>query len=142
MSRQHFTYQSDEQFTCSHCGMLILPAQSGTRNRNHCPYCLHSLHADLRIGDRKSRCRGTMSPIGIWVQEKGEWSIIHRCNTCGWIRTNRIAPDDNEELLLELVLQPLEKPAFPWLISPGYKLENRSATPSSISTTKSVKVKQ
>lgn len=115
MSRYKITQTSDEQFICSHCGMAIGPAMSGTRNRNHCPHCLHSIHVDIQTGDRRSRCRGIMVPIGLWVQQSGEWSIIHRCGFCGWIRTNRIAPDDNEQCLIELAALPLVKPAFPSL---------------------------
>jgi hypothetical protein len=54
-----------------------------------------------------------MEPIGINVQHGGEWSIIHRCTGCGVIRTNRIAGDDQELSLLQLVLRPLAHPPFP-----------------------------
>jgi hypothetical protein len=54
-----------------------------------------------------------MAPIGIDVHDDGEWSIIHRCIRCGVIRTNRIAGDDQELALLQLVLRPLAKPPFP-----------------------------
>lgn len=68
---------------------------------------------DLRTGDRMSVCRGLMEPIGVWVKHKNEWSLIHRCVKCGHIRTNRIAGDDNPELLMELAGRPLRHPAFP-----------------------------
>jgi DNA-directed RNA polymerase subunit RPC12/RpoP len=115
MSRNNITHTTQEHFICSHCGMAIGPPLTGTRNRNHCPHCLHSLHLDIQTGDRRSRCRGIMEPISIWVQPNGEWSIIHKCKACGWLRTNRIAPDDTEEGLLEIAVLPLRKPAFPSL---------------------------
>jgi hypothetical protein len=54
-----------------------------------------------------------MAPIGIDVHDDGEWSIIHRCTGCGMMRTNRIAGDDQELALLQLVLRPLARPPFP-----------------------------
>ena len=125
MSRNQITQTTQEHFICSHCGMAIGPPLAGTRNRNHCPHCLHSLHLDIQTGDRRSRCRGIMEPISIWVQPNGEWSIIHKCKACGWIRTNRIAPDDTEEGLLEIAVLPLRKPAFPSLKVNQLKTRNK-----------------
>jgi len=85
----------------------------GTENRNHCPYCLWSLHVDLRIGDRRSGCRGMMEPISVWVLNNGEWRIVHRCRECGMMRANRVAGDDNELLLMSMAIRPLAQPPFP-----------------------------
>ncbi len=49
-----------------------------------------------------------MRPIGLTVkrvwkkygEEDGELMIIHQCEGCGKISINRIASDDNEQLLL------------------------------------------
>lgn len=84
----------------------------GTRNRNHCPYCLCALHVDVRKGDRRSGCRGIMDPIAVWVKGDGEWAIVHRCRLCGKVMTNRIAGDDNELALVSLALRPLARPQF------------------------------
>jgi hypothetical protein len=54
-----------------------------------------------------------MDPIGIWVKDDGEWAIIHRCRKCGNIRTNRVAADDNEVLLLAMAALPLSRLPFP-----------------------------
>lgn len=114
MSRdQQIIIRTEDSFICKSCGRSVPPPESGTENRNHCPYCLHSLHVDLRIGDRRSSCRSLMEPIGIWVKPSGEWAIIHRCTRCGFIRTNRIAADDDESLLLVLAARPLTKLPFP-----------------------------
>jgi hypothetical protein len=94
------------------CKEQILPSQNGTAQRNHCPYCLWSLHVDFQIGDRRSACRSLMEPIAVWVKPNGEWALIHRCRECGAIRANRIAGDDNEYLLLSLALRPIAIPAF------------------------------
>lgn len=106
-------HRTNEAFVCSHCGRTVAPPSSGTQNRNHCPYCLHSLHLDLKPGDRRSGCRGVMEPVGVWVQPNGEWSILHRCIRCGFIRANRIAGDDAEAALLALAAGPLAKLPFP-----------------------------
>ncbi|MFW5801376.1 MAG: RNHCP domain-containing protein [Spirochaeta sp.] len=114
MSRQTtFIQNSSETFICIHCGNSVAPAESGTQNRNHCPKCLHSRHVDLRPGDRRSGCRSDMEPIAVYVQPNGEWSIIHRCTTCGVIKLNRIGPDDCETVLLALAARPLTRLPFP-----------------------------
>ena len=96
-------------FICCNCGRYINPAFINPSHRNHCPHCLWSLHVDLRPGDRMSFCRGKMQPVAIWVKDNGEWSLLHRCTTCGVIKPNRIAADDNEELLYEMAIKLLEQ---------------------------------
>ena len=114
MSRSHgVVRESSESFVCEHCGRTVEAAESGTANRNHCPHCLYSKHVDLRSGDRRSGCRGLMVPIAVWVQSNGEWSILHRCERCGFIRSNRIAGDDNEASLLAIAARPLSRLPFP-----------------------------
>ncbi len=113
MSRTDYTYKNENNaFVCGNCGRGVLAAQSGTLNRNHCPECLWSRHVDLRTGDRMSVCRGMMEPIGIWVKKDEEWSLIHRCVKCGFIRANRIAGDDNNEELMSLASKPAVMPGF------------------------------
>ncbi len=104
---------TEETFICGHCGMAVTPPENGTENRNHCPHCLRSCHADISIGDRRSSCRGIMDPIGIWVKPNREWALIHRCRKCGFLRTNRIAGDDNEEMLFALAAFPMTSMPFP-----------------------------
>ncbi len=101
-------------FICEKCGRGVMPAESGTRNRNHCPGCLWSKHVDLRTGDRLSVCRGMMEPIGVWAKERDEWALIHRCVKCGFIRANRIAGDDNHTRLMNLAVKPVMMFPFPY----------------------------
>ena len=103
----------DAAFECEHCGEVVSGTVQGTKNRNHCPLCLWSLHVDLQIGDRRAACRGQMEPISIWVLRNGEWRIVHRCGECGMMRANRIASDDNELLLMSMATGPLAQPPFP-----------------------------
>jgi hypothetical protein len=54
-----------------------------------------------------------MEPIAVSVQKDDEWSVVHRCTSCGVIRTNRIAGDDDATALLCLALRPLTSLPFP-----------------------------
>ena len=103
----------EPSFPCENCSRVVPGAAEGTRQRNHCPYCLHTLHVDIGKGDRRSGCRGIMEPIAVWVKKDGEWAIVHRCRQCGKVNANRVAGDDNEVALLSLALRPLARPAFP-----------------------------
>lgn len=114
MSRQKETISFDTKpFICDHCGLIVPSPISGTKNRNHCIHCLYSKHVDMKTGDRRSGCRGIMEPIGLWVKKNKEWSVIHRCQKCGFIRTNRIAGDDNEMKLFALAARLITQLPFP-----------------------------
>jgi hypothetical protein len=103
----------DPAFICEHCRQTVPGAAPGTDHRNHCPWCLWSLHVDLGPGDRRCGCKGLMEPIAIWVRRGGEWAILHRCTRCTAVRGNRIAGDDNELALMSLAARPLARPPFP-----------------------------
>ena len=92
-----------EEFRCRHCRVFVVSVPSGGRHRNHCPTCLHSRHVDERLpGDRLSACGGTMAPIGRFQRAGGEYMLLHRCLDCGVERRNRIAADDDFDLVLSL----------------------------------------
>jgi transcription elongation factor Elf1 len=103
----------DESFTCKHCGRLVVPVGAGSDHRNHCPYCLTSLHLDIEPGDREADCGGLMEPITVWVRRSSEWAIVHRCKRCGTLSSNRIAADDNPVLLMSIAMRPISAPPFP-----------------------------
>ncbi len=114
MSRTEQNIKTAENtFICRNCGQTVPPPESGGQNRNHCPSCLWSLHVDLRTGDRRCSCRGLMEPISVWVKPSREWALVHRCRNCGFIRTNRIAGDDNEMIIFSLAAKPLTMLPFP-----------------------------
>lgn len=102
-----------ESFVCAVCGKTISPHGASSRHRNHCPYCLSSVHLDITPGDRSADCGGIMEPIAVWVRADGEWAIIHRCKKCGALSQNRIAADDNIAKLLSVAARPLAFPPFP-----------------------------
>jgi hypothetical protein len=93
-------------FLCAKCGRKVSLEAYGTRNRNHCPHCLHSLHVDKSIGDRDSSCEGLMVPVGRFCKDDGEIMLIHECEKCGFVRWNRIAGDDDYDLVLSLAEMP------------------------------------
>ncbi len=85
----------------------------GTEHRNHCPSCLWSKHLDEEPGDRAADCAGAMEPVAVWSRPGGDWAIIHRCRTCGVLKSNRIAGDDNEIALVALATRPIALAPFP-----------------------------
>lgn len=106
MEQKRFV-KNDSGFTCAHCGKEVSPL--GFTSRNHCPFCLWSLHVDVNPGDRANSCGGQMQPIRSEPDTKhGDgYVIIHRCTKCGEIRRNRAAIDaknqpDNRSLLIRL----------------------------------------
>lgn len=70
--------------------------------RNHCPSCLHSKHVDKNPGDRAEKCHGILEPIGIDTNSKKGYIIIFKCKKCGMIRKNKVAEDDNMNLIIQL----------------------------------------
>jgi hypothetical protein len=100
-------------FVCSYCGRAVTPDPVGSAHRNHCPWCLRSLHLDNAPGDRASNCKGVMEPVAISVRQGKEWAIIHRCTKCGALRENRTAGDDNAVALFSLAVRPVAQPPFP-----------------------------
>ena len=94
--------KNDDGFVCAHCGREVPPL--GYTSRDHCPYCLWSLHADVNPGDRASDCMGELEPIQVVTDPKKEFVIVYRCAKCGEIRRCRAAtrgdvPDDRALLI-------------------------------------------
>ena len=100
--KKHTRENESEDFRCKHCRAEVPGTAIGTRQRNHCPICLYSLHVDESIGDRKSNCLGSMKPTGLTTKKDGEIMIVHKCEKCGKISNNRIAGDDNTDTILAL----------------------------------------
>jgi DNA-directed RNA polymerase subunit RPC12/RpoP len=84
-------------FVCQNCGKKVPLDAPGTRHRNHCPFCLYSVHLDKKVGDRAAECGGSMKPIGKTFKKDGEEMIVHKCEKCGVTSKNRIAGDDSFE---------------------------------------------
>ena len=91
----------DEPFICENCGNEVKPL--GYSCRNHCPKCLYSKHVDKEPGDRAEDCKGLLKPIGMENNPKKGYVIIYQCEKCGAIRKNKMADDDDFNLLLDIV---------------------------------------
>jgi len=104
--------KNDNGFICAHCGKEVKPL--GYTSRNHCPFCLWSLHVDVNPGDRANECGGQMEPISVQPDAKKGFIIVHRCQRCGELHRNRAAHEaevqpDNKKLLIALTARPVIK---------------------------------
>ena len=90
-----------ENFVCEKCGKEVV----GNGYTNHCPNCLWSKHVDVNPGDRASECGGMMEPVKVESanrRSKGEWILTHKCEKCEYEKRNKIAKEDNLELLQQV----------------------------------------
>lgn len=107
--------KNDQGFLCAVCGREVLPMLSSSRD--HCPYCLCSLHVDINPGDRANSCGGILRPVSAVPDAKKGYIIIYRCEKCGEIHRNRAAvdtpqqPDNLRELIRLTSSQYCEKKA-------------------------------
>lgn len=98
-----FIVPDEEKYTCGHCGENV----TGGRYNNHCPSCLWSKHLDDKIpGDRASKCRLLMEPIGV-IQKNGARRIVHRCLGCKKKTVMDSSPKDNIDLIIKFSQRPL-----------------------------------
>jgi hypothetical protein len=92
----------NEGFKCANCKRVVEPGEGGIC-RNHCPYCLFSLHVDLDVpGDRANECGGLMAPTGVELNKKKGPRLIHVCKVCGHKSVNRMSSDDDWELICRI----------------------------------------
>ena len=89
----------DENFICENCNTFVNKLNYSARD--HCPKCLYSKHVDINPGDRLNNCRGLMKPIGI-EKYKDTYKIIYKCLKCGMLHKNKVASDDNIDLIISL----------------------------------------
>ena len=95
--------KNDDGFVCAVCGRDVMPLRF--TSRNHCPFCLSSVHLDVNPGDRAAECGGIMDAVKTEPDPKKGFVIYHKCRKCGAIRKNRAAvggcdqPDDVDLLI-------------------------------------------
>jgi DNA-directed RNA polymerase subunit RPC12/RpoP len=88
--------EENTDFECMVCQKQVMKLQNGSY-RNHCPFCLSSLHVDEKVpGDRKSACLGIMIGDQLKFSGKKGWQIVHKCKKCGTEKVNKIAEGDNQ----------------------------------------------
>jgi uncharacterized CHY-type Zn-finger protein len=95
----------DEKFKCDVC--LKNVATLGYTARDHCPYCLSSKHVDNNPGDRACKCHGILKPVAI-EPFKGSYKIVYKCAKCGQIKKNIMAKDDNMDLIINIMSNPVD----------------------------------
>lgn len=95
--RKKFT-RVTEDFLCGKCSFHV----EGTGYTNHCPECLWSKHVDINPGDRAADCLGLMEPMRV-EKTKGEYSLLHRCCVCGYLKKNKLAKNDNMNVVLAIM---------------------------------------
>ncbi len=103
--------KNDSGFLCAHCQKEVLPNE--VTSRDHCPFCLHSLHVDLFPGDRANPCRGELVPVAASPHPKKGFVILYKCKKCGETVRNKAAltgiqPDDTD-LLIRLTAKSSEE---------------------------------
>ena len=89
----------DEEFVCTNCGKYVNSLKYSARD--HCPYCLHSMHVDINPGDRMNECLGLLVPIDI-EKFKNTYKIVYKCSKCGQIHKNIVANDDDMDKIINL----------------------------------------
>ena len=99
---QHKTFSKlDEGFICQNCGKKVEPL--GYTSRDHCPYCLCSLHVDVCPGDRQNECQGLMQPTNIEYNSKKGYVIVYKCTKCKQTHKNKAAEDDDMDKIMEIM---------------------------------------
>lgn len=93
--------KNDESFTCVNCGKTVEKLKY--TSRDHCKFCLYSLHVDIEPGDRKNSCKGLLIPINVIDTSKKGKVIIYKCKKCGKEIRNIVASDDNQEEIFNII---------------------------------------
>jgi predicted RNA-binding Zn-ribbon protein involved in translation (DUF1610 family) len=91
----------NESFVCINCKRTIDPARKTCRN--HCPFCLTSLHVDGNIpGDRAAECWWIMRPKNYEIKH---WKkrILFCCEKCGKEHWNKMLDEDDVDVLLSII---------------------------------------
>lgn len=98
-------------FVCEICEHDNPPANKTCRN--HCRACLSSKHVDVNPGDRAENCHGLLQPVDFEYKAGVPDRIIFQCTKCAKKRINKLADDDNRDVIWEI----LENKAKPLLAS-------------------------
>ena len=92
--------KNDNEFECVNCHKKVEKLKY--TSRDHCNFCLHSIHIDITPGDRLNDCKGLLIPVCAETNGKKE-QLVYKCNKCGAKIKNVIAEDDNKEEIYRIV---------------------------------------
>ena len=87
--------KNDSGFICINCKREVHPL--GYTSRNHCPFCLCSVHVDVNPGDRANGCGGILRPLRADPDPKRGYVITHKCDKCGQVVRNRAAHEAKDQ---------------------------------------------
>lgn len=93
--------KNDNEFICVNCGKKV--EKLNYTSRDHCNYCLYSLHVDILPGDRKNTCRGKLVPQNVVQTSKKGQVIEYKCSKCGATLRNIVASDDDRAAIYKIV---------------------------------------
>ena len=81
----------NEAFQCVYCCRYVPLYRS--KIRDHCPFCLRSIHVDNTPGDRAANCGFVLQPTGFFMQAD-ELYIEYQCTGCEHRYRVRSHPED------------------------------------------------
>ena len=93
--------KNDNSFVCVNCGKTV--GKLKYTSRDHCNYCLYSLHVDIYPGDRANDCKGLLKPVNVTIDGKKGKQIVYKCKKCGATVKNIVALDDNEDEIYRVI---------------------------------------
>lgn len=93
--------KNDNEFVCINCSRKVEKLKY--TSRDHCNYCLYSIHVDVFPGDRANDCKGVLKPINVEIDSKKGKQIVYKCLKCGKTVRNVVAKDDDEEMIYKIV---------------------------------------
>ncbi|MDD2627765.1 MAG: RNHCP domain-containing protein [Clostridia bacterium] len=93
--------KNDNEFICKNCNKKVEKLKY--TSRDHCNYCLYSVHVDIYPGDRQNECKGLLEPINVLMDSKKGKQIIYKCKRCNSEVKNIVAEDDKMEEIYKIV---------------------------------------
>lgn len=86
----------DKSFICINCRKKVNKLIYSSRD--HCPFCLYSIHIDYLPGDRKNKCKGILEPINLRLLNQ-KMQIEYICKKCKYHLYNIVAKDDDKKII-------------------------------------------
>ena len=98
--------KNDQGFICVNCKRQVEPLEYSSRD--HCPFCLCSLHVDILPGDRANPGGGLLRPVSAEPDPKKGFIINYVCDKCKKTARCRAAlgrgQSDDTDLIIRLTV--------------------------------------
>lgn len=92
--------KNDAGFVCLNCGKTVTPLKYSSRD--HCHFCLCSLHVDINPGDRQNDCKGILKPVDLEYSQNKGYVLIYKCTKCNQVKRNKVADDDDKTMITKV----------------------------------------